>query len=424
MKRKVLVIGSGGREHALVWKMASSPRVEQVFAAPGNAGTAKVANNVPIQATDLPALADFAEKEAIDLTIVGPEAPLAEGIVDLFLSRGLAIFGPTKAAAQLEASKAFAKGFMAAHGIPTASFATFTDYDAAAAYIMSQKWANGVVVKASGLAAGKGVILCDNGAEGVQALRHIMIESNFGAAGAEVVVEERLQGPELSVLALCDGKTAHLLTAARDHKRVFDGDEGPNTGGMGVFGPPVEATPDLLDQIKHEAIDPVLDGMAARGTPFVGVLFAGLILTPAGPKVLEYNCRFGDPETQVVLPLLQSDLYTLCEACVKRELDQHPVILHQGAGAAVVMASPGYPGAYPKGLPIGGIEHAGSKPDTVVFHGGTTVASDTLVTSGGRVLAVCAQAASLEEAIAKAYAGVEEISFDGAHYRKDIGQQS
>ena len=422
MKKKVLVIGSGGREHALVWKMASSPRVGEVFAAPGNAGTAQAGTNVPIAATNLPALAEFAALEQIDLTIVGPEAPLAEGIVDLFLSRGLPIFGPTKAAAKLEASKAFSKDFMAAHGIPTAAFATFTDYDSAVEYVSSKQWPDGLVVKASGLAAGKGVIICDNGDEGVQALREIMVLSNFGDAGTEVVVEERLQGPELSVLALCDGKTARLLTSARDHKRAFDGDEGPNTGGMGVFGPPAEATPTLLAQIKKVAIDPVLSGMAVQGTPFVGVLFAGLMLTSTGPKVLEYNCRFGDPETQIVLPLLESDLYTLCEACVERELDQHDVILRNGAGAAVVMASPGYPGSYPKGLPIGGLEFAGGKPDTVVFHGGTTVESETLVTSGGRVLAVSAQAGSLEEAIAKAYAGVEEISFEGAHYRKDIGR--
>lgn len=424
MMKRVLIVGSGGREHALAWKLAQSPQVSELFVAPGNAGTAEVATNVAIDAMDLDGLVTFAVEEQIDLTVVGPEAPLAAGLVDRMQRQGLAVFGPTKAAAQLEASKVFAKDFMAAHGIPTASFATFADFDAAVHYVSSKRWPHGLVVKASGLAAGKGVIICDTQAEGVMALNDIMRSDTFGGAGAEVVVEERLTGPELSVLALCDGQTARLLTPARDHKRIGDGDVGPNTGGMGAFGPPAGITPSFLAEIQASCIDPVLAGMAAQGTPFAGMLFVGLMLTPDGPRVLEYNCRFGDPETQVVLPLLASDLFTILSACASGRLAEVEVRLHEGVAATVVMAAPGYPGTYPKGLPISGVAVADARPDTVVFHAGTAMKDGQLVSNGGRVLAVSGWAPTLAEALAKAYAGVHDIHFAGAHFRHDIGAQT
>lgn len=419
-KLKTLIIGSGGREHALAWKLAQSPRVGQIFVAPGNAGTARVGTNVAIGAEDAPALAAFARENGVGLTVIGPEAPLAAGMVDAFQAAGLRVFGPTRAAAQLEASKAFAKAFMQELGIPTAQAQTFTEFETAVTALHNMPHENGVVIKASGLAAGKGVIVCDTVAEAEAALREMMLDRTFGAAGDQVLIEERLTGPELSLLAFCDGETAVPLPPARDHKRAYDGDAGPNTGGMGVYAPPLDVDAALVQQVMETVIRPTVRGMAQRGAPYVGVLYAGLMLTPQGPKVLEFNCRFGDPETQVILPLLAGDLAEIMLACIDGALTPEMVRVKPGAAATVVMASPGYPGEYPKGLPISGLDDAPA--DVVVFHAGTAVAGNQTITSGGRVLAVSAVGDDLETAVARAYAGVETIHFEGAHYRRDIGR--
>lgn len=419
-KLKILIIGSGGREHALVWKLAQSPRVAQIYVAPGNAGTMELAMNVPIAAADLPALFYFARTNKIDLTIVGPEDPLDLGIVDLFQAERLPVFGPNRAAAQLEASKVFAKTFMQEMGIPTARFGAFTNYDAALAYLQQED--GPVVVKASGLAAGKGVIVCEDRDAAAQALHQIMRDKTFGSAGDKVVIEERLIGPELSLLAFSDGHTIVPMLPARDHKRVYNGDQGPNTGGMGAFAPPPDATPDLIAEICQKALNPVIQGMAERGTRYVGVLYAGIILTSAGPKVLEYNCRFGDPEAQVILPMLESDLVDVILACLERRLTPGMVQRRSGACATVVMAAPGYPGSYPKGLPISGVRDAAALPDTQVFHAGTRIEEGQLVSSGGRVLSVSAWGDTLDTALERAYTGVSQIQFEGAHYRTDIGR--
>ena len=368
-KIKVLVIGSGGREHALAWKLAQSERVEQIFVTPGNAGTAVSHTNIPIQVEDTPALIQFAQENEIGLTVVGPEVPLAAGVVDAFQAAGLTIFGPSQAAAQLESSKAFAKAFMFEQGIPTAASGTFTDFDDAVAYVGAHRDAPGIVIKASGLAAGKGVIICDDAAQAKTALQQIMVDRSFGTAGDEVVVEERMSGPEVSLLAFCDGKTAVPMLPARDHKRAYNNDEGPNTGGMGAFAPPSDVDQALVDEIMSTVIQPTVDGMAANGTPYVGVLYAGIMLTQNGPKVLEFNCRFGDPETQVILPMLNSDLVEIMLACVEGRLQPDMVQRHNGGCATIVMASPGYPGSYPKGLPITGLDTVPA--DAFVFHAGT-----------------------------------------------------
>jgi phosphoribosylamine---glycine ligase len=420
-QQSILVIGSGGREHALVWKIAQSPLVNKIYAAPGNGGTAELAQNIPIAATDIDGLLTFAAEKQIDLTVVGPEDPLAAGIVDRFQAAGLAIFGPSQAAAQLEASKAFAKQFMADLGIPTAAYETFTDYETAVTYVRQQS--GGLVVKASGLAAGKGVIVCDDAAQAEAALADIMLDQAFGAAGQEVVVEERLEGPELSLLAFSDGRTVLPMLPARDHKRAFDGDQGPNTGGMGAFAPPPDVDEALIETITGTVLETAVAGMAARGMPYVGVLYAGLMLTAAGPKVLEFNCRFGDPETQVILPMLESDLVEIMWACIDGRLTPDLVQRRPGACATVVMAAPGYPGAYPKGLPISGLETAESLADVLVFQAGTAVTDEgQLVTAGGRVLAVSGLGDGVATAVNRAYEGVGHIHFDQAHYRTDIGR--
>ncbi|MBP6806302.1 MAG: phosphoribosylamine--glycine ligase [Chloroflexi bacterium] len=415
---KILIVGSGGREHALAWKLAQSPLAEEIFIAPGNAGTGLIGTNVPIAVEDVAGLVAFAREKGIGLTAVGPEIPLALGLVDAFQAAGLTVFGPTQAAAQLETSKAFAKAFMQEVGIPTAVSATFTDYQQAISYLPDGP----VVVKASGLAAGKGVIVCDNRAEAEAALRQIMLDREFGPAGDEVIIEERLSGPEVSLLAFCDGQTAVPLPPARDHKRAYDGDLGPNTGGMGVYAPPPDVDAALVDHIMRTVIQPAVDGMARRGAPYVGVLYAGIMLTAVGPKVLEFNCRFGDPETQALLPLLDGDLAEILLACAAGRLTPEMVRVHSGACATVVMAAPGYPGTYPKGLPITGLEAV--PEEVVVFHAGTHHADGQIVTSGGRVLCVSARGADLATAVSRAYAGVAAIHFDGAHYRTDIGREA
>ncbi len=430
----ILVIGSGGREHALAWALARSPAVQRVVVAPGNAGTAGEqgkTTNAPISSDDIPALLRFAREQRIDLTVVGPEAPLAAGIVDAFQQAGLRIFGPTQAAAQLEASKAFAKAFMQQQGIPTARYAAFTDDDAARAHFQSriQKPESQVVVKADGLAAGKGVMVCDNLEQALDALQQIMRDREFGAAGDTVIIEERLSGPELSVLAFCDGQTVVPMPPARDHKRVFDHDQGPNTGGMGAFSPVSDLDDTLLADVTRAVLQPAIDGMAARGTPYSGVLYAGLMLTDSGPKVLEFNCRFGDPETQVIVPLLDqtspgvASLAEILLACAEGRLAEVAprIRWRAGACATVVMAAPGYPGPYPKGLPISGLDDAAALDDVMVFHAGTSLRDDRVVTAGGRVLAVSGLGPDLPAALERAYAGVARIHFEGAHYRRDIG---
>jgi phosphoribosylamine--glycine ligase len=422
---QVLVVGGGGREHALAWAWARSGRVAQVYVAPGNAGTVwsaatacAASANIPIAADDTGALIAFAQAQQIDLTVIGPEAPLANGVVDAFLAAGLRVFGPTQAAAQLESSKAFSKAFMQRHNIPTAAYGAFTDYEVARNFM--HDFGKSVVVKADGLAAGKGVIVCENTAQADAALRQIMIERDFGASGNRVVIEERLIGSEISALAFSDGQTVALMPLARDHKRVFDDDQGPNTGGMGAYAPVPDVSPELAQTILESVLQPAVQGMAAEGTPYVGVLFAGLMLTSDGLKVLEFNCRFGDPETQAILPLLDSDLAEILIACAEGRLNQHRPRWLPDTCATVVLASPGYPGSYPKGLPISGLSEQAE--NTLIFHAGTAQKEDQVVTAGGRVLAVSGRGATMNEALNRVYDRIERIHFERMHYRRDIGR--
>lgn len=425
-----LVVGSGGREHALAWSLARSWRVKQVYVAPGNAGTQWQgapciegfrpfvgSQNVDIAAEDINALVQFSVKNDIGLAVIGPEVPLSLGLVDALNDAGIKTFGPTRAAAQIEASKAFAKQFMRDHDIPTAEYAAFSDYDSAVRYL--EEFNRPVVVKADGLAAGKGVIVCDDLVSAKAALKEILVDGAFGTAGTQVIIEERLTGPELSVLAFSDGKHVAVMPPTRDHKRAFDGDEGPNTGGMGAYSPVPDVTPELIDTIKRTVLEPTIAGLAAQGTPYVGVLYAGLMLTPDGAKTLEFNCRFGDPETQVILPLLETDLPRVLMACVDGTLDTLEIEWSDEACATVVLASPGYPASYPKGLPISGVDKV---QDAIVFHAGTARENGQLVTNGGRVLAVSALGADMDAALQNAYRELKRISFEGAHYRTDIGQ--
>jgi len=440
----ILVIGGGGREHALAWKLAQSPRVKRVYLAPGNGGTPAwpaaqdapqmLADGAPAAIANLPSglcrlqppfaeLIGFVRDAGVDLTVVGPEVPLADGVVDMFASAGLRCFGPTRAAARLESSKAFAKAFMARHGIPTGSYATFREYGAALAYV--QHTDAPLVVKASGLAAGKGVVVTSGRAEAEAALDSIMAAREFGAAGDEVVIEERLYGQEASVLAFSDGVTVVPMLAAQDHKPVFDGDQGLNTGGMGAYAPAPLVTPALMDEIVARVLQPAVDGMRAEGTPYAGVLYAGLMIGPRGLQVLEFNCRFGDPETQVILPLLETDLVDVFDACLDGTLDRLSLRWRAGVAVTVVAASGGYPGSYRKGLEITGGEAAGAQPGVTVFHAGTRRTDDgRLVTDGGRVLAVTGVGDDLREAIDRAYTGIERIHFEGMHYRRDIGAKA
>ncbi len=419
---RILVIGSGGREHALVWKLAQSPQVEHIYTAPGNAGTALLAENVPIAATDIPALVAFAREHRIDLTVVGPEAPLVAGLVDAFADAGLRAFGPSAAAARIEGSKAFAKRFMLEEGIPTSPAEIFSRYEDALAYLRRQQAP--IVVKASGLAAGKGVIVCQTLEEAENALDLIMRKRAFGAAGDEVLIEEYLEGQEASLLAFSDGTTVVPMVPARDYKRVGDGDRGPNTGGMGGYAPSIHLTPEHVDQAMARILRPAVAGLRNRGTPYVGVLYAGLMLTPEGPKVLEFNCRFGDPETQVILPLLESDLVDILLACLEGRLSPDLVRWRKGAAATVVLAAEGYPGPVRQGDPIFGLEEAATVPECIVFHAGTQRRGEQVVTSGGRVLAVSAVGPDLPVAIERAYQAAGRIRFAGMHYRRDIGAEA
>ena len=423
MTDKVLVVGGGGREHALAWKLAQSEKVRKVFVAPGNGGTAGAGGkieNVPISEKEIDKLIEFATTNDIALTVIGPEAPLTAGIVDRFQSAGLRCFGPDAAAARLEGSKRYCKELMEKTGVPTAGYRVFTDYSEAVAYARSVAYP--VVIKASGLAAGKGVIVPGSLAESNHALHRIMVDREFGASGDEVLIEEYLTGQEATVLAFCDGATIALMPAAQDHKPLLDGDKGPNTGGMGAYAPTPLVDAALELQVVETVMRPVLDELAREGHPYVGVLYAGLMLTDDGPKVLEFNCRFGDPEAQVVLPLLHSDLYEILSACVAGTLDELIVEWEDAVAATVVAASAGYPGEYERGIPITGIGEANSVPGVTVFHAGTALA-DNVVTAGGRVLAVTGVQPTLPMALACAYHGIEHIDFAGMQYRNDIGSR-
>ncbi len=415
---RVLIIGSGGREHALAWKVRQSPRLKKLWIAPGNAGTAALGENLPLPAEDAPALAAFARQNGVDLVIIGPEAPLAAGLADALRAAGLRVFGPSGAAAQIEASKAFAKQFMARHNIPTARFALFDDYQAACAHLRQADYP--VVIKASGLAAGKGVILPERQAQAEQALRAILLEGAFGAAGAQVVIEERLSGPEVSLMAFTDGHVLRPMPPAQDHKRLLDGDAGPNTGGMGAYAPAeVVCPPALARQIVAEVLQPAVNGLRLEGMPFVGVLYAGMMLTPQGPRLLEFNCRFGDPETQAVLPLLDSDLLHVMDACIDGRLAEMDVRWKAEAAACVVLASAGYPGKTAAGVPISGLD--APLEDAVIFHAGTKLLDGQVLSAGGRVLGVTGLGADLRQALDRAYAAVTQVHFEGAQYRRDIG---
>ncbi len=408
----------------MAWKLAASARCSALFIAPGNPGTARVGQNVAIAATDIPGLVDFARREAIDLTVVGPEQPLVLGVVDAFEAAGLLIFGPSAAAARLEGSKAFSKAFMVRHGIPTAAHRTFpaTAYDEALAYLQTADMP--VVLKASGLAAGKGVVICETRSEAEAALRDIVQDHRFGDAGNEVVIEEFMQGEEASLFAVCDGEAYTLLATAQDHKRVGDGDTGLNTGGMGAYAPAPLVTPDLEARICREIVEPTLAGMKAEGAPFQGFLYVGLMIDARGARVVEYNCRLGDPEAQVVLPLLASDFLELVHAGAQGRISSSPTRLTAGAAACVILAAPGYPGEYPKDLPITGLDDGGGLDEALVFHAGTRRDdAGRIVTAGGRVLAVTGAGPSLADALNQAYAGVSRIHFEGAHYRTDIGKK-
>jgi phosphoribosylamine--glycine ligase len=413
---KILVIGGGGREHTLVWKLAQSPKVKEIFVAPGNAGTASIARNLDIKADDIEALARTAAVEKIDLTVVGPEAPLAEGIADQFLIRGLQVFGPTRQATEIESSKVFAKALMQKYNIPCAESASFSDYNKAKDYVKQQQ--PPIVVKADGLAAGKGVILADSTADALDALSLIMEKKAFGAAGDKVIIEEYLTGREMSTFAFTDGHTVVPMNSACDYKAAYDGNQGPNTGGMGSYSPPPFLTPALAETVREKIMVPTVEAMHDEGRPYRGVLYGGLMIADSQPKVLEFNARFGDPETQVTLPLLQTDLVDIMLAVNDNKLDKLKVEWSRDACVGVVMASGGYPGSYKTGFPISGLDDLDK--DVTVFHAGTKLEEGEIVTGGGRVLAVVGRAKTIAEAREKVYNNISRINFEGGHYRKDI----
>jgi phosphoribosylamine--glycine ligase len=417
---KVLLLGSGGREHALAWKISQSPRLTALYTAPGNPGTARLGTNVGLSPGDLDGLVAFAREHAIDLTVVGPEAPLVAGIVDRFQQAGLRIAGPTQAAARLEASKAFTKQFLKEHGIPTADFEVFEDPELAEEALRDGRFAFPAVVKADGLAAGKGVMICQDLEDAVDAVRRIMIERWFGDAGSRVVVEEFLRGEEASFMVFTDGVRVVPMVASQDHKAAYEGDQGPNTGGMGAYSVDSILTPEQQQWVLDRIIRPTVDGMAQAGTPFRGVLYAGLMLTSSGPKVLEYNVRFGDPETQAVLPRLRSDLLEVLSAVADGDLSRVHLDWSPEAAVCVVIASRGYPGKYPVGQEITGIKMAAEDPRTTVFHAGTREENGKLVVAGGRVLGVTATGPDLEAAIMNVYESINRIHFPDMYYRRDI----
>ena len=420
---KVLLIGSGGREHALAWKIAQSPLLTKLYAAPGNAGISENAECVAIQAHDIEGLLEFALREKIDLTVVGPEVPLVAGIWNRFNEKGLKVFGPTQETALLEGSKAFSKDIMTKFGVPTADYEVFTNVKEAKHYAIEAEMP--VVIKADGLAAGKGVVICDSAEQAVATLTQMMEEKIFGEAGARVIIEQKLEGEELSVLVLTDGDAILPLASARDHKRAYDQDQGPNTGGMGAFSPSMKIPEAEIGAIIDIALRPIIDGLALDGTPYRGVLYAGIMMTKDGPYVLEYNCRFGDPETEVILPRLKSDLLPVLMQIAQGRLETEILDWHDKACMTVVMASGGYPGSYEKGFPIRGLEAVKGLPEVAVFHAGTAFnAEKQVVTAGGRVLAVTAWGDTLKAARERVYQATAQINFAGGFCRRDIGQKA
>lgn len=420
---KVLVIGSGAREHALVWKLARDPDVTAVLCVPGNPGIARLADTVEADPADPAVLLELAARERLDLTVVGPELPLARGVTDAFRRRGRAIVGPSQAAARLETSKVFAKEFMARHRVPTARYRVCASADEALGAIRSGEFAMPVVVKADGLAAGKGVVVAPDRASAEAAVRGAMVDRQFGEAGARVVLEEFMEGTEASFFVLCDGRVALPLTSAQDHKRAFDGDQGPNTGGMGAFAPSPLVTPDVQRRVMSDIVQPVLEGLRAEGDEYCGFLYVGLMLSKEGPRVVEFNVRFGDPEAQVIIPMIQGGLARLLDASARGALASTTAAFSAEPHVGVVLASAGYPGKVETGKPIAGIEEA-ERGGALVFHAGTAMRGHHLVTSGGRVLTVVGRGPTYAEAIRRAYAGVASISFPGMHYRKDIGARA
>ncbi len=417
---KILVIGSGGREHAICWKLAQSRVIDKIYCVPGNAGISEIAECVEIESRDYSALVDFVKYEWIDLTVVGPEEPLARGIVDVFEKEGRRIIGPNRAAAQIESSKVFAKDFMKRHNIPTADYKVFTSFTHAEEYIRLK--GAPIVVKADGLAAGKGVFVCQNYDEAVEALRLIMKEKVFGSAGERVVIEECLQGIEVSYLVFTDGKNIVPMVTSKDHKRLLDNDEGPNTGGMGTFSPNPTVTPELEKEILEKIIKPTIKGLKQEGIIYKGILYAGLMIVNNKPYVLEFNCRFGDPETQVILPRLETDLVDIFMAIADQKLNKIDVQWKKESSLCVILASEGYPGKYKKGLSISGLEMIKGLKDVIVFHAGTKFDEEgRIVTNGGRVLGVTALGNDIHDARQRAYSAINFINFEGMQYRKDIG---
>jgi phosphoribosylamine--glycine ligase len=418
----ILVIGSGGREHTLAWKIAQSPKVGKIYCAPGNAGTAQIAENVNLKAEDLPGLLKFAKDKQIDLTVVGPEVPLVLGIVNLFESHGLKIFGPSQAAAQLEGSKVFAKNLMKKYNIPTADFLSFTDPAEAKRFI--EKVGAPVVIKADGLAAGKGVFIAKTKAAAEKAVDSILKEKEFGEAGKRIIIEECLEGEEASILCFTDGQTIIPMASAQDHKRVNDNDEGPNTGGMGAYSPAPIVTPSLMEIVKRDILGPTISGMEAEGTRYQGVLYVGIMVTKNGPKVLEYNARFGDPETQCILPRLKTDLIDILLSTINYQLSTISFEWDPRPAVCVVLASGGYPGHYKKGYEIAGLSKARQLEDVIVFHAGTEEKEGQVITSGGRVLGVVGLGDTIRHAIDRSYLAAKLIHFEDMHYRKDIGRRA
>ena len=417
----ILILGSGGREHALLWKLAQSPEATKLYAVPGNPGMAELAECVAGSIEDNAAVVKLAQEKKIDLVVVGPEVPLTNGVVDALRAAGIKAFGPTKAAAELEGSKSFSKDIMKKYGIPTAKYEVFTDADVARAYI--KKEGAPIVIKADGLAAGKGVIVAETKEQALDAVHEIMDDAAFGKAGSRVVIEAFMEGEEASLLAFTDGKTIRPMVSSQDHKRAYDGDKGPNTGGMGTYAPAPVMTKDMVEQATEKILKPMIAAMAKEGRPYQGCLYAGLMITEEGPKVVEFNARFGDPETQVVLPLLKGDLVKIMQACVDGTLDTAAVDWEDGAAVCVVMASGGYPKSYKKGYAIDGLKKAESL-GTFVFHAGTAKKDGKVVTSGGRVLGVTARGGGIKEATEKAYKGVEAIRFTDEFHRKDIAHRA
>ena len=419
---KLLVIGSGGREHALVWKLSLGKKVDKIYCIPGNAGIEQIARCENIPVSDFEQLAKFVKNNKIDLTVVGPEDPLSKGIVNYFESRGLRIFGPDRNSAQFESSKIFAKEFMKKYGIPTAEFEVFDNPDSAFDYI-SKHSSRPLVVKADGLCAGKGVLVCDNAEEAKNAVQQIMVKKEFGSAGDKIIIEERLSGEEASLMAFCDGKTIVPMVASQDHKRVFDSDKGLNTGGMGAYAPASVVDEEIYKKAKEQVFDNFLKGLKQENIKFKGIIYAGIMISDSIPKVLEFDARFGDPETQVVLPLLKNDLVEVIDTVIDGKLDTVKINWDGGSCVCVVLASGGYPGSYEKGKEISGLESAGKLKDTIVFHAGTKSDGSKILTNGGRVLGVTSLGKDLKEAIDNTYVAVKKIKFDKMHYRKDIGQK-